>query len=45
MRNSGHVHAGYGTLRTSGTLFVNASLMGEDGSLGRKPVVIDLQIR
>jgi predicted phosphodiesterase len=41
----GHVHAGYGTLRTSDTLFVNASLMGEDGSLGRKPVVIDFQIR
>ena len=39
----GHVHAGYGTLRTSDTLFVNASLMGEDGSLGRKPVVIDFQ--
>ena len=41
----GHIHAGYGTLRTSDTLFVNASLMGEDGSLSRKPVVIDFQIR
>jgi Icc-related predicted phosphoesterase len=40
----GHIHAGYGTLRTD-TLFVNASLMGEDGSLSRKPVVIDFQIR
>jgi len=28
----------------SDTLFVNASLLGEDGGLGRKPVVIDLQI-
>ena len=41
----GHIHAGYGTLRTADTLFVNASLMGEDGSLSRKPVVIDLQVR
>jgi predicted phosphodiesterase len=41
----GHIHHGYGTLRTSDTLFVNASLMGEDGSLGRKPVVIDLEAR
>jgi len=41
----GHIHVGYGTLRTSHTLFVNASLLGEDGSLGRKPVVIDFQIR
>jgi Icc-related predicted phosphoesterase len=40
----GHIHAGYGTLRTD-TLFVNASLMCEDGSLGRKPVVVDFQIR
>jgi hypothetical protein len=38
----GHIHAGYGTLRTSDTLFVNASLMGEDGSLSRKPIVIDV---
>ena len=41
----GHIHRGYGTLRTSDTLFVNASLMGEDGGLGRKPVVVDFQIR
>jgi Icc-related predicted phosphoesterase len=41
----GHIHAGYGTLRTTDTLFVNASLMGEDGSLSRRPVVIDLQVR
>jgi Icc-related predicted phosphoesterase len=41
----GHIHAGYGTRRTSDTIFVNASLMGEDGSLSRAPVVIDLQPR
>lgn len=38
----GHVHHGYGTLRTNDTLFVNASLMGEDGNLNRMPIVIDL---
>jgi predicted phosphodiesterase len=41
----GHIHHGYGTLRTSDTIFVNASLMGEDGSLSRQPVVIDFQVR
>ena len=41
----GHIHHGYGTLRTDDTLFVNASLMGEDGSLTRKPVVIDFEVR
>jgi predicted phosphodiesterase len=41
----GHIHAGYGTVRTPDTLFVNASLLGEDGSLSRQPVVIDLQVR
>ena len=40
----GHIHAGYGTLRTDNTLFVNASLLGEDGSLGRKPVVVDFRV-
>jgi len=41
----GHIHAGYGTLWTDDTLFVNASLLGEDGSLSRKPVVVDFQVR
>ena len=41
----GHIHAGYGTLRTTDTFFVNASLIGEDGSPSRKPGVIDLQVR
>ena len=39
----GHIHAGYGMLRTRDTLFVNASLLGEDGSLSREPIVIDLE--
>jgi hypothetical protein len=42
---SGHIHAGYGTLRTSDTVFVNASLLGDSGKLDRKPIVIDLQAR
>jgi Icc-related predicted phosphoesterase len=41
----GHIHAGYGTLRTLDTVFVNASLLGEDGGLSREPIVIDLQAR
>jgi hypothetical protein len=41
----GHIHAGYGTLRTDDTVFVNASLLGDDGRLSRKPLVVDFQIR
>lgn len=41
----GHVHAGYGTLRTPDTIFVNASLLGDRGSLDREPIVIDLEAR
>lgn len=41
----GHIHVGYGTLRTDDTLFVNASLLGGDGSLSRKPLVVDFQVR
>jgi Icc-related predicted phosphoesterase len=41
----GYVHHGYGTLRTSDTLFVNASLLDEDGSLSRKPFLIDFRVR
>jgi Icc-related predicted phosphoesterase len=41
----GHVHHGYGTLQTPDTLFVNASLVDEDGSLSRKPIVIDFKVR
>ncbi len=39
----GHIHAGYGTLRTSDTVFVNASLLGDSGSLDREPIVIDFR--
>jgi predicted phosphohydrolase len=38
----GHIHAGFGTLRSPDTIFVNASLLGDGGSLEREPVVIDL---
>ena len=41
----GHLHAGYGTLRTPETIFVNASLLGDTGSLDRQPTVIDLDVR
>jgi len=41
----GHVHAAHGTLRTADTLFVNASLLGENGTLGREPIVIDFEVR
>ena len=41
----GHIHTGYGTLRATDTLFVNASLLGDDGCLSREPVVIDLHAR
>ena len=41
----GHIHAGYGTRRTSDTVFVNASLLGDSGKLDREPIVIDLQGR
>ena len=37
----GHIHAGYGTARREGTLFINASIFGEDGGL-REPIVIEL---
>ena len=40
-----HIHPGYGTLRTPLTVFVNASLFGDSGSLDRRPIVIDLQAR
>jgi len=41
----GHVHAGYGTRRTSDTIFVNAALLGDSGTLDRKLIVIDLPAR
>jgi hypothetical protein len=41
----GHIHAGYGTLRTPEAIFVNASLLGDSGSLDRETIVIDLSVR
>jgi Icc-related predicted phosphoesterase len=41
----GHIHAGCGILRTSDALFMNASHIGEDGSLSRRLIVIDLEAR
>ena len=41
----GHIHAGYGTLETPDTFFVNASLCGGNGGLDGKPVVLDLHPR
>ena len=37
----GHFHARYGTLRAADTILVNASLLGENGSLVGEPIVID----
>jgi Icc-related predicted phosphoesterase len=34
----GHVHAGYGTLPTLNTMFVNAALAGELGELDKPPI-------
>jgi predicted phosphohydrolase len=38
----GHVHSGYGTLRTSETLFMNVALMGQYGDMANRPVVVRL---
>ena len=37
----GHVHSGYGVLRTPSTTFVNAALLGEFGDLDKSPIVAD----
>jgi hypothetical protein len=36
----GHIHGGYGTLRTEHTLHVNAALYDELGGVERRPIVI-----
>jgi Icc-related predicted phosphoesterase len=41
----GHVHSGYGILQTPDTTFINASLLGPDGYILNKPVLIDLPRR
>ncbi len=41
----GHVHAGYGTCPTESTLFVNAALFDEGGTMGREPIVLNFRVR
>jgi hypothetical protein len=41
----GHVHSAYGTHPTKNTLFVNASILDEDGAPSRKPIRLNLQAR
>jgi predicted phosphodiesterase len=41
----GHVHAGYGTCPTKSTLFVNAALFDEGGTMEREPIVLDFRVR
>jgi 3',5'-cyclic AMP phosphodiesterase CpdA len=41
----GHLHAGYGTLGTPETIFVNATMFDEGGTMERDPIVIDLSVR
>lgn len=38
----GHVHAGYGIHERAGTLFVNAALLGPDGDIANKPILLNL---
>jgi predicted phosphohydrolase len=38
----GHVHAGYGVRPTTHTVFVNAALLGRDGSLENRPIIIEM---
>jgi predicted phosphohydrolase len=39
----GHIHDGYGTRATRHTMFVNAALLGEYGSLDKQPIVLELK--
>jgi len=41
----GHEHSSYGRLSRGDSLFVNASMMGSDGDLANKPIVIRIQER
>jgi Icc-related predicted phosphoesterase len=38
----GHAHGGYGVLRTTNTCFVNAALFDLDGSLNKRPIVLEI---
>jgi hypothetical protein len=37
----GHIHSAYGVQPTKNTLFVNASILDEDGAPSRKPVLLN----
>ncbi len=39
----GHIHSGYGILETPHTIFVNAALLGPEGEIANKPILLDLQ--
>jgi Icc-related predicted phosphoesterase len=39
----GHIHAGYGTLPTKHTMFVNGALLDEYDALGKSPIVVDFK--
>lgn len=39
----GHIHAGYGTHPTQHTMFVNAALFGLDGTLDKRPIVLEMR--
>ena len=41
----GHIHAGYGTLRAPGTIFVNAAIFDEGGPMEREPIVLNFKGR
>jgi Icc-related predicted phosphoesterase len=38
----GHVHSGYGVRPTRHTVFINAALLGPDGSLENRPIVVEM---
>jgi Icc-related predicted phosphoesterase len=38
----GHVHSRYGTRPTARTMFVNASILDEDGAPSRKPILLNV---
>lgn len=38
----GHVHTAYGVMPTKSTLFVNAALLGLEGDLENRPIVMDI---
>jgi hypothetical protein len=41
----GHVHSAYGTMPTKSVLFINASILDEEGAPSRKPILLDMHLR